>query len=452
MTREQASLTDDSIPFGHGTLRTSITGIGTSFSSTNLLTVPTGYVALIDQLVLKAITNDAATNHSVVVEVNGEELPFHASGTANARRVERLVWNTKGNLVLQAGEVLRCKSPTYQAGNTTDAFEQNWSVSGRYRLMTQSRANDLGYFAGGTIPSVASTNSLTIDPVDGEPELAAGTTAATAKPIIPPLAGYYVEILGFTCTGHNFNSAEDSSLLAFWNGTTGTFGNDGVKVFRAYHRGAAGINQARVMVGDTKGCIQGPAGYGVYILQTTNVAGSTPKADINVIYRYRKTTECANNTGASITTGGKKWWRYMEGVTGINPTGAWTSFFGSGIPTCTARIRGQAVSLTGADNYSFDAEAGLVLGAAGGIATGSNFGETFLINGDGGAAATAYSIATEDVLVCSTAQDPGFLAISVGSGAMTARAHLAWGTMHAGSERALTATGGGTTIRDTWTA
>lgn len=447
MTREQASMTDDSIPFGHGTLRTSITGIGTSFSATNLLSPPTGYVALVDQLVLKAITNDAASNHSVVVEVNGEELTFHASGTANARRVERLVWNTKGNLVVHGGEVLRCKSPTYQAGNGSNAFEQNWSVSGRYRLMTQSRATDLGYFAGATLPQVASTNSVA----------GSGTTAGTEKQIIPPLAGHYVEILGFTCTGHNFNSAEDSSLLAFWDGTTGTFGADGVKIFRAYHRGAAGINQARVMVGDTKGCIQGPAGYGVYILQTANVDGATPTADFNVIYRYRKTTECANNTGASITTGGKKWWRYMEGVTDVNTTGAWTSFFGSGIPTCTARIRGQAVSLTGADNYSFDAEAGIVLGAAGGIATGTNFGEVFLINGDGGAAATAYSVATEDVLECTTAQDPGFFAIALGSGAMTARAHLAWGTMHAGNNRALSGesaapTNIGPTIRDTWTA
>ena len=442
LMREQSSLADDSIPYGHGTLRTSLTGIGTSFSSTNLLTVPTGYVALIDQLVLKAITNDAASNHSVVVEINDQELTFHASGTANARRVERLVWNTKGNLIVKAGETLRCKSPTYAAGNGSTTFEQNWSVSGRYRLVTESLANTLGYFAGGTQPMVASTNSVT----------GSGTTAATEKQIIAPLAGHYVEILGFTCTGHNFNSAEDSSLLAFWDGTTGTFGNDAVKIFRAYHRGAPGVNQARVMVGDTKGCIQGPVGYGVYILQTTNVAGSTPKADFNVIYRYRKTTECANNTGASITNGGKKWWRYMEGVTGIATTGAWTSFFGSGIPTCTARIRGQAISLTGADNYSFDGEAGIVLGTAGGIATGSNFGEVFLANGDGGAGATAYSTATEDVLVCSTAQDPGFLAIAVSSGSMTARSHLVWGTMHGGVEQALTTSGGGTTIRDTWTA
>jgi hypothetical protein len=270
------------------------------------------------------------------------------------------------------------------------------------------------------------------------------TANGVGHPIVPPLEDHYVEILGFTCTGHNFEATEDSLLLTFWDGTTGTVADNGVKVFRQYFRGVSGIYQAKVMVGNTKGCIQGPAGYGVYIVPTTNVAGASPDADFNVIYRYRKTTECANNTGAEATVGGKKWWRYHEGLT----LGTSRTFFDvATVPALGCRILGHCGSLTGTDQLA-NGGVGIGLGAD----AVNLLSEFYAVNGDGNTAATARSWGVDDeVYACGISQDPAFVGADALS-AVTARSQLAWGTMSADIKTATVKSSRGSTIRDTWTA
>lgn len=441
----QSSLWDLSKSYGFGRIRAggqASIGIGTTHADStvaadNLLVTDSTEVALIDQLVFQGMTNDAATNHTISLRIgqladsNYTDLKFHLSGTANARRHERLVWNTKGTLVVPTNGFLSFVSPTYTA--TTTAH-----VSGRYRIMKASKAAELGYFNGGTLPNVASTDTLA----------GSGTSADTAKAIVTPLAGHYVEILGFTYTGHNYNAALDNSRLGFWDGTTGSdFDTGGVTIFRGYHRGVSGVYQNRVMIGNTRGCIQGPVGYGVYIQQTTNVAGSTPTADFNVIYRYRKATDCINNTGASLTTAGKRWWRYVEGITGAAAGNTTSIFDTSTVPSCGAKILGQAGTMTGADNGTANACACLTIGAANG------FGEEFALNGDGNSGATTISWGIDDdVMVCATAQDPRILVVDAGSGALTARSHLVWGTLQKELNTLNITTQGGKNIRNAWSS
>lgn len=426
---------------GYGRLRTSYLGLPSSLSpaspvitgTQNLLWARDSEVVLIDELRIQGHTNDAATNLTVTLKINDQLLPFHLSGTANERVHKTLVWKPKGALILHPGKVLQA-----YASASNLAY-----VSGRYRIMGTQKAAELGYLTGGTLPNVASTNTLSADPVSEDP-YSAGTTADTAKAIIPPLANHYVEILGFTCTGHNFNSALDSSLLSFWDGTTGSFGTDDLKIFRAYHRGVNGIYQSNIMVGNTRGCIQGPVGYGVYISQTTNVAGSTPKADFNVIYRYRKNTECIANTGTEMTTGGKKWWRYHEGLT----LGTSRTFFDiSTAPACTVKILGHAGTLTGTDQA---ANGGVGIGI--GADATQLITEFYAVNGDGNTGATARSWAVDDdTYFCSLQNDPAFVGADAAS-AITARSQLAWGTLEAGVRPLTTRANQGSTVRETWTA
>lgn len=164
----QSSLWDLSKSYGFGRIRAggqASIGIGTTHADStvaadNLLVTDGTEVALIDQLVFQGMTNDAATNHTISLRIgqladsNYTDLKFHLSGTANARRHERLVWNTKGTLVVPTNGFLSFVSPTYTA--TTTAH-----VSGRYRIMKASKAAELGYFNGGTLPNVASTDTLT---------------------------------------------------------------------------------------------------------------------------------------------------------------------------------------------------------------------------------------------------------------------------------------------------
>lgn len=418
---------------GYGIIRTGIIGIGTSYSTSNLLTCDSTQVAFIDQLVIQGWSADIASNTTVVIEINGVEMPFHIAGTVNARRFERLVWNTRGALVLHPGQTLRVKAPTYTAGNGSNTFERNIYVTGRYRIMPLLKAMQEGYFDGGTMPAVTTT-LIDLD------EDGSGTVADTAEMIISPLAGHYVEVMGFAITGHNYNTALDSTLLTFWDGD-GTIGSDGSKLFRAYHRGVGGVYQSKVLIGNTKGCIQGPSGDGLYVTQTSNVADATnPKVAVNVIYRYRKTTECAINTGASLTSGSKKWWRYVESTT----TG--TTAFGSGLTPCGIRVRGQAISMTGADNFTGNGKAQLLLGAS------TGWGQVFEVQGDGNGAAAGMSVGVDDeVLICGSAQDPRFGIVNTAS-AITGLGHLVWGTMHADIKNATSFAAGGTSIRDTWTA
>lgn len=272
---------------GYSIARTTYTGIGSGYG-VSYPTTGSGFGAdfglVIDEIVFSGITNDAATNFTITLNLNGKELPFHIPGTADASESFRLSIKPKCMTIFGSTEnFINIKA---SVASSAHAFI-------RYRKV---RAADImKMWEGGGVPQFASTNSVT----------GSGTSAGTAKAIVTGVAGYSVQILGFYVTGHNYNSAADSIKLGYWDGTTGTtFDTGGKIVFRAHARGANKIFAPKVLVNDTKGCIMGPAGYGLYIQATTNMAGATPTADINVIYRLVKCEEQTDKYALNATYSG----------------------------------------------------------------------------------------------------------------------------------------------------
>lgn len=201
-----------------------------------------------------------------IAEVNGKEIYFDFPGNMSSRSSQSIVWEPKGAMVVQPSQVMKWKAS--KSGSI--------SVTVTYRKMQLTKAASLGYLTP-SMPTVASTNSVA----------GSGFTGGTQKAIVAATAGSYVEILGFTATGHNFSASQDSMLLAFWDGN-GTFSSACKKIFRAQCCGIDTKFAPKVIVNNTDGCIRGPVGYGVYVLPSSNITGATPPADINIIYRLVK--------------------------------------------------------------------------------------------------------------------------------------------------------------------
>lgn len=264
--------------------RSPSTGITTGYLT--YVSCATGEVALIDRIVIRGLTNDGATNLTVTFEINGVDCPLHLLGVLDARHGDTLILRPNGNLVVGSGSSLKAK-----ASSGTVA-----TCSVYYRKMSLTKALHERLIPT-TIPLVASTNSTA----------AGGTVAGTAKAIVTAVPGYSIEVLGFYLTGHNYNAAADSIALAFWDGTGTMYTPPATKAATAHpiHIGhAQGANIAftpRVLVDDTQGCIQGPAGYGLYIQATANLAGATPTADYIVMYRLVKAERQLHRTTVALT-------------------------------------------------------------------------------------------------------------------------------------------------------
>ena len=283
----QKSKFDATETAGFSIARTTYAGLPIAYGP-SYITTGAGFGAdygfVVDEIVLTGVTNDAASNFTITLNINGKELPFHFPGTADASESFRLTLKPKGMTIFGSTEnFLNIKASTISVSH---AFV-------RYRRVRASEIMKM--WEGGGVPQYASTNSVT----------AGGTVAGTAKAIVTGVAGYSVQILGFYVTGHNYNAATDNIKLGYWDGTTGTtFDTGGKVVFRAHARGANKIYAPKVLVDDTKGCIMGPAGYGLYIQATTNLAGATPTADINVIYRLVKCEEQTDKYALNATYSG----------------------------------------------------------------------------------------------------------------------------------------------------
>lgn len=259
-------------------------------------------VALIDEVIFTCQTNDANTTVTGRLHVNGQTngllgatatvaphvLNFHFPGTANAVTNRRIVIRPRGHLVVRPSSTMWVQSST--------AGSLHCQVRYRYKsLLAAIRDGDIS--PNGTIPNVASTNSVT----------GAGTAAATAKNIIPGIAGKAIEILGLYFTGHSYNAAADDSRIGFWNGATGTFAANGSMFFRAWVQGATARYAPELILDNIDGCIQGPSGEGVYIQSSANLAGNPAPCDYNVIYRYVEArpviiSDGAADAGGSTTT------------------------------------------------------------------------------------------------------------------------------------------------------
>ena len=392
---------------GYLIARTSFTGLGTSYGA-NILTCASDQVFLIDEVMISGITGTTAANVTCTVKVNDIELPFHLPGTANLRRSDRISWRTKGNLVIQPGKGITAKA---SAANTM-------MLEVRGRMVQVSSA-----YAGGdlvkSMPNVCSTNTVT----------GGGTSDATAKQILAPVTGYSVEVLGFALTGHNYNTAADSIRLGFWDGTTGgSFASGGKSIFIGYGQGASAFYAPKVLIGDTKGCIQGPSGYGLYIQASTNFAGVTPPADYNVIYRLVPTTEVASTGGVAggVPASMGKFWVTTNAA--ISAAGTSVPWFDNATVWSTTRIFGYAGSCTTGNG---------VASAVVGIGVGPDHQGSIvpyeILNSDGAGAPAAVSrtwFKDDFAIVTHVAQAPGFVGLDALS-INTNRFQLAWGRFDA---------------------
>lgn len=271
-------------------VRSAVTGITSSY--TTAITTVAGEVALIDKIVMRAQTNDAATNTTITFEVNGtgNDIPFHFPGVLDNRRQDQIILEPRGNWVIQPSQTLKVKASANNIA-TCNIY---------YRRMSLVKALEEKLIPT-TLPNVASTNTAS----------GGGTAANTAKIIVTGVAGYQIEVLGFYFTGHNYNAATDRTILGFWEGTGTFYTAPATKAATAWpihvvHVGGANVTFApRVIVNDTQGCIQGPAGYSLYIQSTANLAGATPTGDFVVMYRMVKAERQLHRTTVALTAAGE---------------------------------------------------------------------------------------------------------------------------------------------------
>jgi len=386
-------------------LRTGYLGLGTSAGSAAGLTTEANQVALIDEVIFACLSNDAATNLTGNLRVNGITLPFHFPGIANQTTTRRKVWRTKGNLVVHPGQTLAAHASANSAVNNVSCFV-------KYRLMSLTEACQTKEISG-RLPNVASTNTVA----------GGGTAAATSKAIVAAQAGKFVEILGITCTGHNFNAAADDIRLGFWDGTTGTFAANGNMVMRTYARGASPVFAPDYLIGDCK--IQGPAGSGVYIQASANLAGNPPPCDYNIIYRIKDVNDTWNATGvpASAGSAAQNFWFFTEAA--VSAAGVSVAMFPATALGFGVRIKGWAMSAVCADSAVASAEVGIGLGAD----QQFPISEYLLLNGDGNAGAVSRSFAEDDMqFVTNVTSVPGFVGIDALSG-VSQRSQLVWGSL-----------------------
>lgn len=270
---------------GHSVAVSPSTGLTASY--TTGITTGSTEVAVIDKIVFSTITPDAACNTTIWVRINGIELPFHFPGTANSRASTRYTWRTNGNLVVHPSQTLQAKASRNLSSAGIEVGHS--SISVHYRRMRLQAAMQEGLFAGGTMPNVASTQTLT----------AGALTAGTARKIVTGVTGRYIQILGFVFTGHNFAATGDSARIGFWDGTTGSFAANSNRFFKAYTMGADVRYAPTILVGDTKGCIQGATGLSLYVDATTNLAGADS-------YRFDYDGEASGpfQVGETLTFGG----------------------------------------------------------------------------------------------------------------------------------------------------
>jgi len=258
-------------------------GVGAVASPNETIRCNADQVALIDEIVMTCRTNDSSVAVDAIFNFNGRTTGvlgspdtlapkvcrFHFPSLANTGRTDRMHLRPLGKMIVRPSSTLSVQA----------SVGSQLSVQISYRmknLVAAIRDGDIS--SNGELPLMASTDSVG----------AGGSVAATAKNIIPGVAGKVVEILGFYHTGHNNNNAaSDSNRLGFWDGVTGTFTGNGSMVMRAYAMGVDPRWAPRILVDDTNGCIQGPVGEGVYIQASANMASATDdRASYVVNYRY----------------------------------------------------------------------------------------------------------------------------------------------------------------------
>lgn len=404
---------------------------GYAFTRSSVLALPTSYqaagsepiickaneVALIDEIEVSMLSNDANTNAIVTLRVNGIDVPINFPGTTDLVRTERLVWRPRGNLVVHPGQTLAAKASATLVSQLFIRF--------RKKGLTQAIA-DGDIAGGGGLPNVASTNTVA----------GSGTSAGTAKAIVPAVAGKSVEILAMLFTGHNYNAAADAIRLSFFDGST-----THSTIARAWRQGATARYAQPLVIGNTDGCIQGPAGFGVYITPTVNLAGATPTADWVVVYRYIPESRIAvvsptGTLGATMSTKAGKFWVNCEtAVTSSVVDAQADAFFAAPVGSdVMVKVKGWVQSATGTEEApGVYPSIGLGLGSGtltlGGIVATAALGGmvTFGSNAAGTPANAGVLFGQDDTLMpVNASRRPAFFGYHLSAGIVN-RSQLAWG-------------------------
>lgn len=431
----ERNLSKFDIKRGYAFSRSTSSGLATSAPATGAITCGTNEVALVDEITINAVTNDAATNHTVNLLVNGITVPIHFVGIADLTRTERFVWRPRGNLVVHPGQTLKATG--------VGAFLDHATVRFRKKNLTAAiRDGDIK--GGGRLPNIASTNTVT----------GSGTSAGTAKQIIPPVSGMSVEILSLVFTGHNYNSAADNIRLGFWDGTTGNFGANGSTIMRVHRQGANPRYAQPIIIGNTDGCIQGPSGSGVYIQATTNLAGSTPTGDWVVVYRYipanRMEVLSATGTLGATPSARGKFWCFTEAAVSASLADAQIDpwFAATTGNNCLVKAKGFALSTISDSATPAVAPTMLGFGLGAGPTTSvvahAGLGEIVpsYSNNAGTPADVSNTVAHDDtLLVTNLSSRPGFFAYQFAGTDIVSRAHLVWGRFEADTLQAQDASG-----------
>jgi hypothetical protein len=382
-------------------------------------------VALIDEVVMTAPPQTTTSNISCFLAINGRtvgelgaessaaahECKFHfIGGAATVRQTQRIVLQPRGNMVVSPSSTLWFK------GNSSATI--NVHVKYRQKRLTKAIA-DGDIKSNGGIPLVASTNSVT----------GSGLDTATAKAIIANGGSSGIEILGFYFTGHNYAATIDDHRLGFWDGVNGTFATNGNTVFRAWAQGINQVFAPRIIVDDTRGCIQTSVGNGLYVQATAGLAGNpTPTSDYVVMYRRINALESDfSGTIGTTPTMRKKWWLNKEGAGGA----AVDYFFAD--PGLTDETGKQMVKIHGhAFSCTTNNSALGLIGLQWGDGLSESISDSTFVSGDGTAATVSTSGARTGLNTrLKLNLKPGFLAFNA---AITNRTQLAWGTFGASSD------------------
>lgn len=235
-----------------------------------------------------------------------------------------------------------------------------------------------------------------------------------------------LEVLGIYLTGHSWNAAADDIRLGYWDSAAGGgFSAGGAMIFRGWAQGFHNMYQPRILIDDTRGCIQGALGSDIYIQPSANLAGATPPADYVVLYRKIKRTEVASTSGTigATPTVRKKWWCYTQAASGASVD----KFFAAtvtGDDQVMVKIHGHAWSCTNSDAGAS------IIGLS--VAGGAPISELTVVSGDGDTNTVSNSAARVGLnYPIRKDQEPGFLALDLAT-AMSNRTQLAWGTFGAG--------------------
>lgn len=422
--------------------------------------------------------------HGATSTATARTLPFHFPGDAGLSRTDRYVIRPRGRMVVHPSSTLWVNAGTasvanchirYRKKNLTAAIRDgDISPNGSLPQVASTNSVTSGgltaatskliAFAGSSMASGTADSGTNATVVDAERTEATdifankrirfiaganagvirvitsfnpGTDTITFAPVVGTPVGAgdtyeildndeAIEILGMYLTGHNnIAGTTDDIRLGYWNGGGTNFTTDGKMIFRGFTRGLNSRYGLRLLLDNVDRCIQGALGSDLWVQASTNLAGATPRADYNIVYRKVKVSTVSNTSGATnhIPVSRGKWWCLTETDPGV---AEFLPFFDpasiSGIGSATARLKGYAHSAVCTQNAT---PATVAIGFSPGLAATL---DPELVNGLTAAGVSSNTWGRDGIAQDTPLADiPGFVAVDLGN-VISSRCSLAFGT------------------------